>query len=266
MSILVTNDDGISSAGMWTMVGELSKLSRVTVVAPSKEQSAIGTAVSLRQAVRVQRVASLLPGVETYSVDGTPSDAVILGLGKLVQDTVRLVVSGINQGTNLGEDVHISGTVGAALQAYLRGFPAVAVSAACTKSQHLETAARVAGIVAERILSDLVLTDVFLNVNLPDLAGSEIKGARVTRLASESHINTIEDGGNGQKDWYRLVRHSLARGTDGTDVHALEQGNISITPLYTRRFNKASLPLLNGLCDHLLRELRKNCSNTSAST
>lgn len=256
MSILATNDDGVKAQGLWTLVGELKKISGVTVVAPSEEQSAIGTAVSLRKIVRVQRIEPLVPGVETYSVDGTPSDSVIVALGKLLKDKVDLVVSGINQGTNLGEDVHISGTVGAAHQAYLRGLPAMAISVAYKEGQYLETAARAAGILARRIIADSPLHDIFLNVNLPELPLSEIRGAKITRLAIQSHINTVEEGGNGQKDYYRLVRHNVDKSSDsGTDAWAVGQGYISITPLYTRRFDKSALPVLNKLCADLVREL-----------
>jgi len=107
MKILVTNDDGILSEGLWTLVRELKNIARVTVVAPDREQSAIGTAVTLRQPLRIQKVKSMVPEVEAYSTDGTPSDSVILALGTLNDDKIDLVVSGINQGSNLGEDVFI---------------------------------------------------------------------------------------------------------------------------------------------------------------
>ena len=123
MRVLVTNDDGIFAPGLWILVKELKSIARVVVVAPDREQSAIGTAVTLRQPLRVQRVSPLVPGVETYSVEGTPGDSVILALGKLIKSRVDLVISGINQGPNLGDDVLISGTVAAALQGYLRGLP-----------------------------------------------------------------------------------------------------------------------------------------------
>ena len=129
MKILVTNDDGIFADGLWTLVRELKSIAEVVVVAPDREQSAIGTAVTLRQPLRIQKIKSMVPEVETYSIDGTPSDSVILALEKLIKNRVDVVVSGINPSPNLGEDVHISGTVGAALQAYLHGFPALAISA-----------------------------------------------------------------------------------------------------------------------------------------
>ncbi|MBI2858814.1 MAG: 5'/3'-nucleotidase SurE [Chloroflexi bacterium] len=253
MSILVTNDDGVNSPTMWSLVGELNRISPVTVVAPAREQSAIGTAVSLRSVVKVEKVEPQLPGIPTYAVYGTPADSVILGLGRLATG-VELVVSGINQGTNLGEDVYISGTVGAALQAYTRGFPAMAVSAAYSDLSRYDAAARVAAILARQVLANLPLSDIFINVNLPDLPFEQIKGAKVTRLAHESHVNTVEE--HGLKDHYRLVRYSMARGSEGSDIWALEQGFISITPLYTRRFNKSLLPVLHRLSDHLVQEMK----------
>ena len=126
MRILVSNDDGIYAEGIWVLARHLSQLAAVIVVAPDREQSAVGTAVSLRKPLRVQKILPLYPGIEAYSVEGTPSDSVILALGKIISRRVDLVVSGINQGSNLGEDVLISGTVGAALSAYLRSFPAMA--------------------------------------------------------------------------------------------------------------------------------------------
>jgi 5'-nucleotidase len=256
MEILATNDDGVNSEGLRSLVSELSKIARVTVVAPAREQSAIGTAVTLRQALKVQKLEPLVPEVETYSVEGTPSDSVILAQGKLVKGRVDLVVSGINKGSKLGEDVHISGTVGAALQAYLRGFPALAISAAYENHPHLDAAAKVAAVLAQKITNGSALKDIFLNVNLPDLPLAGIKGIEITRLASESHINTVEES-DGTDNYYKLVRQRTARAINsGTDIWALEQGRISITPLYTRRFDKSSLPQLNRFCADLTRELK----------
>lgn len=124
MRVLVSNDDGIYADGIWILARQLSKIAQVIIVAPDREQSAVGTAVSLRKPLRVQKIIPLYPEIEAYSVEGTPSDSVIVALGKVIKEKVDLVISGINHGTNLGEDVLISGTVGAALSAYLRNFPA----------------------------------------------------------------------------------------------------------------------------------------------
>lgn len=257
MKILVTNDDGILSEGLWMLVQELKKIARVTVVTPDRELSAIGTAVSLRQPLRIQKVKPMVPGVEAYSIDGTPSDSVILALGKLVRGKLDMVVSGINQGLNLGEDVHISGTVSAALQGYLRGLPALAISAPYGNEQCLEPAAKVAAILVKKIGATSLPTRLFLNVNLPDLPLAEITGAKITRLARESHINTVEEGNRGRQKYYWLVRERIRGTTDNeTDIGAIEEGNISITPLYTNRYDKPPHHILNSLCADLLQQLR----------
>ncbi|OGO43195.1 MAG: 5'/3'-nucleotidase SurE, partial [Chloroflexi bacterium RBG_16_58_8] len=150
MKILVTNDDGISAEGLWVLVRELAKIARVSVVAPDGERSAIGTAVTLFQPLHAEEYQGPVAGVRAYAVDGSPSDCVILALGKLIEEGVDLVVSGINPNLNLGEDVHISGTVGGALQGYFRGLPAIAISAPPGSRPGLDSAAWVAARLAER--------------------------------------------------------------------------------------------------------------------
>ncbi|MBA7715829.1 5'-nucleotidase SurE [subsurface metagenome] len=258
MRILVTNDDGIFAQGLWVLVKELKSVAQVVVVAPDREQSAIGTAVTLRQPLRAQKMRAVVPGVETYSVEGTPADSVILALDKLVKGKIDLVVSGINHGSNLGDDVLISGTVGGALQGYLHGLPTVAISVAFGDKLHLDNAAKLAALLAKKIGANTLPSNTFLNVNLPNLPLAEIRGARVTRLASESHTDTVEESHDGRRRYYWLIRQGINKDTDKkTDIWAIEQGNISITPLYTRLLNKPSPPIPDNLCSDLLRELRE---------
>jgi len=257
MNVLVSNDDGIFAPGLWTLVRELKTIARVIVVAPDREQSAIGTAVTLRQPLRVQRVAPLIPDVETYTVEGTPSDSVILALGKLVTSKVDMVITGINQGSNLGDDALISGTVSAALQGYLRGFPALAISVTRGNNLYLEDAARLAALLAKRICSDTSLMNVLLNVNLPNLPLVKIKGVKITRLANKNYIDIVEEGHDGIQEYYWLVRQGTRGDTDrNTDLWAIENDNISITPLHTIFSDKRSLPNVDSLYSGLLGELR----------
>ena len=257
MNVLVSNDDGIFAPGLWTLVRELKTIARVIVVAPDREQSAIGTAVTLRQPLRVQRVAPLIPDVETYTVEGTPSDSVILALGKLVTSQVDMVITGINQGSNLGDDALISGTVSAALQGYLRGFPALAISVTRGNNLYLEDAARLAALLAKRICSDTSLMNVLLNVNLPNLPLVKIKGVKITRLANKNYIDIVEEGHDGIQEYYWLVRQGTRGDTDrNTDLWAIENDNISITPLHTIFSDKRSLPNVDSLYSGLLGELR----------
>lgn len=257
MKILVTNDDGIASSELWALAGELKDIARVTVVAPDREQSATGTAVTLRQPLRVQKVNPAVSGVEAYSVEGTGSDSVILALGKLIDGGVDLVVSGVNQGLNLGDDVLISGTVGAALQGYLRGIATFAVSIGAKNSPHINNAARLTTLLAQRVNSNALPTDIFLNVNLPDLPLSEIKGIKVTERAHKTHIDTVEEGHDGRREYYWLLRQKLNNDTgENTDIQAVEQGYISITPLHATLFRKSPAGISDEMCAELFQELR----------
>lgn len=256
MNILVTNDDGIGSDGLWKLVRELKKTGRVTVVVPDREQSAIGTAVSLFRPLCIMEVTSQVDDVTAYTVDGTPADCVVLALGKLLADTIDLVVSGINLGSNVGEDVYISGTVGGALQGYFRGSSAMAVSAPGGSVSGRETAARTAALLAQRIAAMQPPTRVFLNVNAPDLPPGEVTRARITRLARTSHINTVEEDDGGEQDRYRLVRQQLGESAlKGTDMYVIRHGGISITPLFTSLFDRPRQHFLDSLCGGLIEEL-----------
>jgi 5'-nucleotidase len=259
MEILVTNDDGIFAPGLWRLARELKQAARVTVVAPDREQSGLGTAVTLRHPLRVQKVKPLVADVEAYSVDGTPTDSVILALGKLLKDKVDLVVSGINSGPNLGDDVLISGTVGAALMGYLHGFPALAVSVASLDEQYLDSAARLAALLAKNLAHLSTPTSPFFNINLPSLPLPEIRGIKFTRLASRSHIDTVEEGHDGRKAYYWLVRQKIERdAAKDTDIWAIDKGYISITPLHTELLNQPPPRIDDGLGNRLLKELKES--------
>ena len=258
MRILVTNDDGIFAQGLWILVKELKNIAQLVVVAPDREQSAIGTAVTLYRPLRAQKVIPMVSEVETYSVEGTPADSVILGLGELVRNRIDLVISGINHGVNLGDDVFISGTVGAALQGYLRGFPALAISVDAVDNFHFDNAAKLAALVAKKIESGALPANVFLNINLPSLSLDEIRGIKITNVASESHTNSVEEKHDGRRRYYCLIRNKVNKNTnEKTDIWAIEQGNISITPLHTNLSSKPLSPIGDSLCSDLLHQLRK---------
>jgi 5'-nucleotidase len=257
MNILVTNDDGINAESLWALVRELQKIARVTVVAPDGERSAIGTAVTLFEPLHVEACASPLPEVAAYKVDGTPSDCVILGHGKLAPD-IDMVVAGINPGPNYGEDVYISGTVGAAMQGYTRGLPALAVSSASFSSgrDSLEAGAKAAAALVQRLAAE-GFPRVFLNLNVPDLPLDKVTDIKLTRLARSSHINTITEDNEGTVKQYRMIRERLVGAeAEGTDIQAVIQGEMSLTPLYTSFFDKPPQRLLKKLCAGLLQELK----------
>jgi 5'-nucleotidase len=257
VKILVTNDDGIHAEGLWALVRELKKIAQVTVAAPDGERSAIGTAVTLFQPLHASEFCAPEDGVKAYAIDGSPSDCVILALGKLITDNIDMVVSGINRDLNLGEDVYISGTVGAAMQGYFRGLPALAVSAPKGSTTGFKVAAQTTAALAQRMASNK-LARIFLNINVPDLPLEEVHSVKITRLARSSHINTVSEDTNSQHQQYRLVRERVAEsGSDGTDIQAIMQGNISITPLYTSLLDKPPLHVLKKLRTELAHELKK---------
>jgi 5'-nucleotidase len=254
LRILVTNDDGIFADGLWTLVGELKSIADIVVVAPDREMSAIGTAVSLHQPVRAKKVMPRVDGVETYAVEGTPADSVILALGKLVRDRVDLVISGINRGANLGDDVLISGTVGAALQASLHGPPAFAISLAISDNLNFGDAAKFAALLTKKFGNNTLPANTCLNVNLP---GGKIRGVRITYPASKSHTDTIEERYDNGRQHYWLVRQRVNKSLDEkTDIWAIEQGNISISPLLARELSKPSPLLPDSLCSDLFSEFQ----------
>lgn len=258
MRILVTNDDGIFADGLIALAKELKKMADVVVAAPDRELSAMGTTVSLHQPVRARKATPVAEGVESYAVEGTPADCVILALGKLISDKIDLVVSGINQGANLGDDVLISGTVGAALQGSLHGLPALAISVALGENYYFEDAARFAALLARRVESGLITADVCLNVNLPSLPRQEIKGISLTYPARYSHTDVIEERYNNGRSYYWFVRKRVNKAVDEkTDTWAMERGNISISPLLTSYASQPLSTLPNSLCEELFSDFKQ---------
>jgi 5'-nucleotidase len=265
MNILVTGDDGIFAEGLWALVKELRKYFVVIVVAPDRKQNAVGTAATVDRPIRVQKVNFFVPKVETWSVEGTPGDCVFLAIHKLVKDEISLVVSGINEGPNRGIDIFSSGTVAAAIKAYLFGLPALAISQDLGKNSNLDTAARLATLLAKTIDSKLLPPTVCLNVNVPNLALHEIKGIRTARLAGGGiYSDSVEedsgrhgDKDHGVKDRYWLVRkrEKMVPGIN-TDIWAGQHGYISITPLDP--FGNKRLASISGkLCCELFDGLKQ---------
>lgn len=268
MNVLVSNDDGIEARGLWAAAGELVKIARVFVVAPESEQSARGTAITLHEPLAVKRVVPRVAGVSAYAVAGTASDSVILALAKLITEKIDIVISGINQGPNLGDDVLISGTVGAALQAYLRGIPAIAISLATawqagnSTNQHI--AARLAALLCRKVYAGELAANIFLSVNVPDLPLEKIRGIRITHLAQETHSETVEEAGDAVQPCYWLRRHIILQiPQEKTDIAALEQGYISVTSLHNLLSRRCARHINDRFFSVLFQELRekeRNCS------
>lgn len=258
MKILVTNDDGIFAEGIRALVGELKNIAEVVVVAPDRELHGMGASVSLHEPVRVKEMAPVMDGVEHYAIEGTPADCVILALNKLAKDRVDLVVSGVNRGWNLGDDVIISGTVGAALQGFVHGVPSVAVSAPLSDNPRFDDAAKFAALVVKKFESGEIETNACLNVNLPNLPREEISGVKLTYPANRNHTDTVEERYENKRQYYWFVRKWVNKPTDEkTDSWAIEKGNISISPLFPTPANRSHKSITDSLCAKLFDEFKR---------
>jgi 5'-nucleotidase len=258
MKILATNDDGIFAEGLKVLVNELNNIADVIVVAPDRELHGMGASVSLHEPVRVKEMKPVVNGVESYAVEGTPADCVILALGKLAKDKIDLVVSGVNRGLNLGDDVIISGTVGAALQGYVHGLPSIAVSASLSDNPYFENAAQFAALVAKKFEAGDIQTSACLNINLPNLPRQEIRGVKLTYPASRNHTDTVEERYESKRQYYWFVRQWVNKPTDEkTDTWAIEKGNISISPIFVTPANRSHKAISESLCDELFEEFKR---------
>ena len=233
MRILLTNDDGIHSPGLWAVAEALKGVGEVTVVAPDRDQSGIGTAMTILAVVRAQEITSPIDGVKAFSVEGTPADCVILATAELVKQPFDLLVSGINPGSNMGMDVVVSGTVGGAIQGYLRGIPSLAVSVASITDVQFEAAAQTAKALAEGISNNSMPASLLLNVNLPNVGADKIERVEITGLGPGTYLAGVERVHDGRRTLY-WIRHNKpvnAPIEEGTDIWAVRNNRVSITPL-----------------------------------
>lgn len=224
--ILVTNDDGIHSAGIIALAEALEALGDVVVVAPAYEMSAASHSLTLMRPLRIDKIDE-----RHYSVDGTPTDCVTLAMSHILKDNLpNLVVSGINKGGNLGDDVTYSGTVAGALEASIYGLPGIAVSLVQRVDFDFTHAAALARDLAERVLGDGLPQGTLLNVNVPP---GTIRGIRVTKQGTKIIKPTIIEGTDPrQRKYYWIGEESLTwNEEEGTDYEALRHGMVSITPL-----------------------------------
>ena len=262
MKILVINDDGIKSAGLWAAVRAVRRVGEVVVVAPAKEQSGVGASLTLHSAVKVtpwspedefQEQDGDLHPVTAYTAEGTPGDCCIIALETLTTG-VDLVVSGINSGSNTGWDVMVSGTVGGAVQGFNRGHSTIAISVGSVTSPRHEVAGRLLEGLARR-LSDREGEPLFLNVNIPSVAPDLVKGIRATKLGGLSYRESVRlEGSDGDAKRYRIARNRPGNHTQSadSDIQALRDNYVSITPLRLGMGDDATLPTVESLLDGLM--------------
>lgn len=228
MRILVSNDDGYQAKGIIQLATALREIAEVIVVAPDRDRSGASNSLTLKNPLYIN------PHDEgAYSVEGTPTDCVHLAITGLLEQEPDMVVSGINAGSNMGDDVLYSGTVAAAIEGRFLGLPALAISLASAQSEHFATAARVAKELVLKLLSAPLPADTILNVNVPDLPWEELAGYQATRLGqrhkSEPVLKTTDPRGN-TIYWVGPAGSEQDAGP-GTDFFAVRNGYVSITPL-----------------------------------
>ncbi len=233
MRILVTNDDSVHSDGLWSLADALNQVGSVSIVAPDRDMSGIGTATTLLNVLRVQEIQSRIDGVDAVSVQGTPADCVILATESLHDDPFDIVVSGVNQGANLGLDVISSGTVGAALQGYIRNIPSMAVSVAALTDVAFEAASRTAKALAPAVAARKTQRAPLVNVNLPNALPADVEGVRATTLGPRAYLESVAVGRDGRRTHYWLSHNRRVGEEAGedTDIWAVRNGWVAISSL-----------------------------------
>jgi 5'-nucleotidase len=247
VSILLSNDDGISSEGITILQDTLAALDEVWVVAPDRDQSAVSHSLTLYRPLRIEQV-----GPRAFAVDGTPTDCVNLAINGILQQRPRLVISGINRGANLGDDITYSGTVSAAMEATLLGVPGIAVSVVADDEFDFAPAAAFTERLAATVLNDHLPPDTLLNVNVPGLPAEQIKGFALTRQGKRRYGDAIVEKVDPRGKKYYWIGGGPFDFVDGegTDFSAVRQGLISVTPLHLDLTNYASLTRLQTLDLH----------------
>jgi 5'-nucleotidase len=249
--ILVTNDDGVLAPGLLALAQEMRKLGRVSILAPDRNWSGGGHVKTLDRALRVREF-HLADGSTAFASDGAPSDCVALATLGYFKEKIDLVVSGINVGANLGHDVTYSGTVTAAMEAVIAGVPGVAVSLEVPEghvgSIDFNPAAHAAGIVVQRVIENGLPDEILLNVNVPYLISSELmRGFRLTRQGLRVYHSRLDEGVDPRGKPYYWIAGDAPTGVSerGTDIGALADGYVSVTPLHLDLTSYRALTDLN---------------------
>lgn len=240
--ILVTNDDGIYSKGIINLLKAMQTIGRAVVVAPDREKSAVSHSLTLHRPLRPERI-----GKDMYSLNGTPTDCVTIAVSKVLRKKPDLVVSGINQGGNLGDDITYSGTVSAAIEGTILGIPSMAVSMVGEKDYKFATASKFAKKIALTILSKGIPADTLLNVNVPNINASRVKGTLFTKQGKRIYDNAVQEmfDPRGIKHYWIGGGIPLWKEGNDTDFSAVKKGYVSITPIHFDLTNYDALEHLN---------------------
>ncbi len=229
MRILISNDDGYQAPGIIALAQALAQIAEVTIVAPERDRSGASNSLTLENPIRATRMDNGF-----IRVDGTPTDCVHLAITGLLEQEPDMVVSGINSGANLGDDVLYSGTVAAAMEGRFLGLPAIAVSlVAQHTAQHYATAARVACALVQRLSAEPLPADTILNVNVPDLPWEDLRGFVATRLGHRHKAEPVIKANDprGRPIYWVGPPGGEQDAGPGTDFHAVRSGQVSVTPI-----------------------------------
>ncbi|MBF0320875.1 MAG: 5'/3'-nucleotidase SurE [Nitrospirae bacterium] len=229
--ILVTNDDGVLSEGLLELFNAMKEVAEAVIVAPDRERSATSHSLTMHRPLRVTEIRE-----NVYAINGTPTDCVTLGIGKILKRPPDLVASGINKGGNLGDDITYSGTVSAAFEGTILGVPSFAISMLWEEGGgfHFNTASEFAKEIAKKILDKGLPRDTLLNVNVPNVKAEDIAGVKFTKQGKRLYSNSIQETFDpwGKKHFWIGGGSPSWEEDEKTDFLAVESGFISITPLH----------------------------------
>lgn len=239
--ILVTNDDGVHAPGIMALSKAMAALGETYIVAPDRERSAAGHSLTLDRPIKAEEIRE-----HVFSVNGTPTDCVTIGINKLLPRKPDLVVSGINKGANVGDDITYSGTVSAAIEGTIFGIPSIAFSLLSDIQYHYETSALLSAKIAAYVLEHSLPFDTLLNVNVPNVKRHEIKGIKITRQGKRIYENSIQETFNpwGEKHYWIGGGRTFWEHGDEADMEAVQQNYVSITPIHLDLTNHSALKFL----------------------
>lgn len=229
LTILVSNDDGISSEGLDALAVVLRDLGEVVVVAPDRDQSASSHSLSLHRPLRIEKISD-----DIYSVDGTPTDCINLAVNGILRDRrPDLIVSGINKGANLGDDITYSGTVSAAIEGTLLKIPSIAVSLDSRNSFDFDAASKFALLLSRYVIEQKIPEDVLLNVNIPALPSDEIRGIRITKQGKRIYNEPVVEKTDPRGRLYYWIGGDELEYVEieDSDIQSVKQGYVSVTPV-----------------------------------
>lgn len=241
MRILLSNDDGYFSPGIDHLARALAEIAQITVVAPERDRSGASNSLTLDRPLSLKRAANGF-----YYVNGTPTDCVHLAVTGMFDELPDMVISGINHGANMGDDTIYSGTVAAATEGFLLGVPSLAISLCSKPGEHFATAARVARALVERLQRQPIREPLLLNVNVPDVPYEALRGSVVTRLGKRHKAEPVVrmlTPRNETVYWVGAAGSAQDAG-EGTDFYAVNNNQVSITPLQIDLTHSAQLPLI----------------------